>query len=119
MTDDHSESKNRRRSDRFERNAEISIRHEKSGPVLPGSLVDLSTGGCSLRLDQPETFTGADVIEVRLDANLQSFRMLGWVRHIGDQGRLLGVEFHRLGERESRIIATLIEDLQSASVSIH
>jgi c-di-GMP-binding flagellar brake protein YcgR len=119
MTDDRTNILDRRRNERFEPNTEVSIRHELSGPVLPGSLIDLSAGGCKLRLEEPEQFAGAEVIEVRLEANAQSFRMLGWIRHIGDQGRLLGVEFHRHGARESTILATLIEDLKSASVSIH
>jgi c-di-GMP-binding flagellar brake protein YcgR len=119
MIDDRTEFLERRRSERFERNTDISLRHEISGPALPGSLIDLSAGGCSVRLEEPEQFAGAEVIEVRLEASSQSFRMLGWIRHIGDRGRLLGVEFHRLGARETSILNTLIEDLKSASVSIH
>ena len=79
----------------------LMVRCGRSGPLLPGSLMDIRMGGCRLWMEEPLHVSASQVIEVRLDLNSVAFRVLGFVRHVSPADHCLGVQFHQLSEKDS------------------
>ena len=79
-------------------NGRASLRTVASGPSFEASLLDISLGGCRLAVAEPLFLEAAQMVEVKLDLNSCSLRALGTVRFTGDDGRTVGVAFHRLKE---------------------
>jgi hypothetical protein len=107
----------RRRFPRYENHGEITIRRVLSGPNLTGTLRDLSLQGCLIGLDQPVQLNPSDVIELKLRTNPLAFRVMGFVRHASQDGRIAGLEFHRVGEKDAIELASFIANLQGTSGS--
>jgi c-di-GMP-binding flagellar brake protein YcgR len=105
----------RRRHQRYGQSGSITIRRAISGPSLSGFLFDISVGGCLVWMSRSVFFNPADVIELRLQADTLSFRVMGYVRNTGEGGRQLGIEFHRLSPQDERNLEDFIARLQACA----
>ncbi len=115
MSDDRRPSLRRRRHNRYGQSGVVNVRLALSGPSLSGSLFDISVGGCLVWMDQEVQFSSTDVVEVRLQCETLGFRVLGLVRHTGDQSRILGIEFHRLNVTDTAALCDFIGRLEAAA----
>ncbi len=96
-----------------------SARAFLTAPSLPpekGVLRDLSLGGCLVQLGHPIDVLVGSEIEVNLQSNYLAFRAVGWVRHITECGKGVGVLFGPLNARGLRDLRNLLHDLESSPV---
>ena len=105
----------RRKYRRYGQSGVITVRLALSGPTLCGSLFDISIGGCLVWMESEVPFTSTDIVEVRLQCDSLSFRVLGSVRHQGDHARILGIEFHRLNPKITTDLSDFIDRLEAAA----
>jgi len=105
----------RRKAKRYGQGGAVTLRRAVSAPALNGSLFDLSSGGCLVWADRSTRFDPAELIEIKLQSDSLIFRVMGSVRHISEKGRLLGIEFQRLGAKDTRDLELFITQLQAAA----
>jgi len=77
-----------------------AVRCSKAEPAISGSLIDISISGCLLSMLEPLNVTSDQVIEVRLDLTHLAVRAMGFVRHVNEADNAVGIEFHRLSEKD-------------------
>ena len=95
----------------------VTVRCNRSGPFLPGSLIDISISGCLILMAEDLSITPSQVIELRFDLNSIAFRVLGFVRH-NRKPRQIGVEFHHLSERDKTDLEGFIDYFAPAGVDV-
>ena len=83
----------RRRFPRYPVQEELAVRCEVNGPALSGSLNDLSYEGCLITLLDPLTAGLNDALELNLQTDTLSYRMMGFIRHVSPDGRSAGLQF--------------------------
>jgi len=105
----------RRMARRYGKNGSITLRRVVSAPVITGSLFDLSLGGCLIWLDWEATFDPSEMIEVRLQTDDVTLRVMGSVRHTAEENRLIGVEFVHLPAQDARDLEQFIAKLETAA----
>ena len=103
----------RRRHKRFGRSGSVSMRRMVSGPTLTGDLFDVSVGGCLVWTDDEHPFALSELIEIGLNAQPLVMRVMGTVRYQCEQGRLLGIEFWRLSQKETWDLQQFMRVLQA------
>lgn len=86
----------------------ITVRCVKAGPLIAGTLVDISSSGCQIEFPEPLSIDQSEVIELRVDLSTIGFRVLGFIRRRSNGNRLIGVEFHRLSETDRADLETFI-----------
>ncbi len=91
----------RRKHPRYEHYAEITLRQAVTGPHLTGNLRDISFEGCLIQVDAPIKLRLSDVIELKVRSSPSAVRLMGFVRHTSEDGSIAGLEFFRIGERDS------------------
>ena len=96
---------------RFPYGIPIAIRKISSTPIVEAELLDLSIGGCMFRSDAAVRLNLADFIEVKLRSTCLALRLMAWVRHLDPANGICGVEFHRLGDRESKFLYQVVDEL--------
>ncbi len=96
---------------RFPYGIPIAIRKISSTPIVEAELVDLSIGGCMFRSGAAIRLNLADFIEVKLRSTCLALRLMAWVRHLDQRNGIYGVEFHRLGDRESKFLHQVVDEL--------
>jgi hypothetical protein len=70
------------------------------GPArVAGAILNLSCGGCLLRLDATAALEAGTVIDVGLQASHLGFRGLGQVKSLAEDGRVVGIEFALVGPK--------------------
>ncbi len=104
----------RRKHKRFGQSGAVTMRRIASGPHLTGALFEISTGGCLIWTDWLTPFEPAELIEVRLQVGPLGLRVMGDIRHVSEEGRLLGVEFHRLAEKQLLDLQHFILELEAS-----
>lgn len=77
-----------------------TVRCSKAGPTISGSLIDISISGCLVSMPEPLQVTSDQMIEVRLDLNHIAVRAMGFVRHTNRADNAVGIEFHKLSEKD-------------------
>jgi c-di-GMP-binding flagellar brake protein YcgR len=105
----------RRTSRRYGKNGTVAIRRVVTEPHITGSLFDLSVGGALIWLDDKLDITPPEYVEVKLQTDNASFRLMGTIRHISEANRLIGVEFLKLPVKESEELARFIAALEAAA----
>jgi len=105
----------RRTAKRYGKSGSVALRRVVSAPLLTGSLFDLSTGGCLIWLDCECAFEAAELIEVKLQTDDVTFRVMGSVRHSGEDDRLIGVEFLDLPVKEKQELDRFVARLQASA----
>ncbi len=78
-----------------------------------GTLLDLSLGGCLIRVPNPMEFYTDTDIEVNLQSNYLAMRAIASVRRYLEGGRVVGVSFEKLTPRGRKDLIALIADLES------
>jgi hypothetical protein len=101
--------KDRRRTPRFNCGGHVKIsRLPSNGVFLPGTIRDLSLGGCWI--DTPLSIACGARTEMVMHVNTVSFRVVGEVREI--RGRFgAGIEFVHLSAGGKEMLAELIVEL--------
>ena len=115
MSDERRPGLRRRKNKRYGIGGVVTVRFALSGPALCGSLFDISVGGCLVWMESEVLFTSTDIVEVSLQCDSLSFRVLGSVRHKGDDTRILGIQFHRLNPKDTADLSDFIDRLQAAA----
>jgi c-di-GMP-binding flagellar brake protein YcgR len=87
----------------------IAVRNKASEPFLPGVLLDISISGCLLSVPSNFTTSPGQVIYMRLDLQSLVFSVLGFVRHADKGGSVLGVEFHRMSEKDKTELSNFVD----------
>jgi len=112
---DHAEE--RRRSPRFVCGGHAKITCLPSdGIILPGTIRDLSLGGC--RVDTALPICCGERAEIVLRVNTASFRVLGEVKAIRDRSGA-GIEFVRLSARGKEMLGELLQELARSQAVIN
>ena len=83
----------RRRFPRYPVHEEIAVRCAVNAPALSGSLDDLSYEGCLITLLDPVTAGLNDALELNLQTDTLSYRMMGFIRHLSPDRRAAGLQF--------------------------
>ncbi len=96
---------------RFPHDLPIAIRKVSSTRVVGAELIDLSIGGCLFRTAEAASLNLADFVEVKLRSTCVALRLVAWVRHLDHRNGLYGVEFHRLGEKETSYLYQTVDEL--------
>jgi c-di-GMP-binding flagellar brake protein YcgR len=78
-----------------------------------GTIVDLSMGGCLIRLAARAEFASHATVEVSLQSNYLAFRTMGSIRRYAEEGTLLGIAFQTIGARGRNDLRALILDLEA------
>jgi hypothetical protein len=107
----------RRRHPRFGKRGTATLRRAVSEPACTGSLFDLSLGGCLIWLDAPLPFNPADLLEIKLETESLSLRLMGSMRYTEEDGRLLGMEFQPLLTRECADLEAFLVTLEAAAAN--
>lgn len=105
----------RRKTKRYGKSGAVTLRRAISAPLITGSLFDLSMGGCLIWVDQCCQIDASELIEVKLQSEKLTFRVMGSVRHTSEAGRLLGIQFHRLGVKDALELEQIILQIQAAA----
>jgi hypothetical protein len=77
------------------------------------TVVDLSRKGCLLRLRGPAGFEVGDIVELSVQSNDLTFRARASIRHVREQGSLVGLRLEGLTSRGSAYLATLVAELEA------
>lgn len=108
----------RMRSKRDNRRAQARLRCRGVAEVvllrlerkLPGTLLDLSVGGCCIQTDQPIPSIERPSVEVQLTVNGITLRVAGIVRNVR-KDRYAGIEFINVTPRKADQILELVKEL--------
>jgi hypothetical protein len=77
------------------------------------SVIDLSPGGCLLRLAAKGDFQVDDLIDLSVQSSDISFRARGSVRQVREDGALMGIHLESLTARGKALLAELIKELEA------
>lgn len=77
---------------------------------LPGTLLDLSVGGCCIQTDSPIPPIERPSVEVQLTVNGITLRVAGIVRNVRND-RIAGIEFMDVTPRKADQIIELVKEL--------
>ncbi len=99
MTMGRAEGSERRKHRRYHHPAKAMVSWGVKGRCVSGSVVDLSTGGCLVRLEAENDLQVGDTIEINLESSYLSFQAFGLVRRTEQKGSLLGISFQRASKR--------------------
>ena len=100
----------RRKTTRFECKGVAEIRVLPLCSRRPGTLLDLSAGGCSIETRDPFPAVENPCVEVTLTLSGFNLRVAGVVRHLYEKNRA-GVEFTGVTERKAAQIVELVAEL--------
>lgn len=108
----------RRRSKRDDRRTQPRLRCGgvaevvllRLGRKLPGTLLDLSVGGCCIQTDAPIPSIERPSVEVQLTVNGITLRVAGIVRNMRNDRRA-GIEFIDVTPRKADQIIELVKEL--------
>ena len=104
----------RRIHERHELTGHIVVGRPTKGTTLAGTIINLSIGGCLMRLRAPSDLKAGAVIEIGLHAGSLTFCTLGAIkRHETDQS-VIGIEFLNLGLEGRRNLRALIANFKAS-----
>ena len=104
----------RRKHKRYRCGGNVQVRSLNYGKLSLGKIVDISSGGCLLRLDGRSNFTTNDMVEVIFRSSYLAFRIVGAIRRCEEEGTLIGLQFRDVSERGRRDLQGLMKDMQEA-----
>ncbi len=88
--------------------------------ALPcGTIVDLSTGGCLIRMPVPVDLDPGTEIELNLQSNYLAVRTRASIRNRSDDGMLIGIAFENLPKRARSDILEQLADLEASGPAQH
>jgi c-di-GMP-binding flagellar brake protein YcgR len=102
----------RRRHKRFSyKGGTVTLHCSAKGPVMSGSLLDVSSSGCLLLMEMTASLTPEQIVGVELAFDLLKFSSLGTVRHIKEKN-VVGIEFLRLRDEDRFDLSNFIRYLE-------
>ena len=105
-------ARERRATRRYAHTAQVTVRALEQSRPIKAALLNLSLGGCLIRLSQSAEWTVDAGLEVVLKSPWLSCRAIGTLRKTTEGGILLGIAFRDLGSRGGADLAQLIAELE-------
>ena len=105
--------RDRRKDRRYNSGGRVRIWQTDSGLYLSGSIVDLSMGGCLLRVQAPGNLALDSVVEVSFQSSYLAFRTMGSVRRVDAKSKLIGISYLNLSLRGRLDLGELFVDLDA------
>jgi hypothetical protein len=105
--------RDRRKDRRYNSGGRVRIWQTESGLYLSGAIVDLSMGGCLIRVQAPGSFALENVVEVSFQSSYLAFRSMGSVRRVDAKSKLIGISFLNLSLRGRLDLGELFVDLDA------
>jgi hypothetical protein len=99
----------------FTGRASVSCRGLRALPS--GAIVDLSTGGCLIRMAEPLDLDPGTEIELNLQSSYLTVRTRASIRNTSPDGTLIGIAFEGLSQRARADILTQLADLEATTPS--
>lgn len=100
----------KRRHSRLGCTGPAAVQLAANEPLIAGTIVDLSSGGCRMVLRHPQHLPTDTLVELTFNIHHLSFRVRGQVRAIRSDGTI-GFQFPALSERVRRELDDLMEEL--------
>jgi hypothetical protein len=123
MTMERKEGFERRKYKRYHHPAKAMICWGLEGRCVSGSIVDLSTGGCLVRLEVENDLKVGETVEIQLESSYLAFQAFGLIRRTEQHGCLLGISFQRVSKRglvdrkmQNEGVAEAVEDRRKERV---
>ena len=104
----------RRVHERHEISGHIVVGRPTKGTTLAGTILNLSIGGCLMRLRKPADLKPDAVIEIGLHAGSLTFCTLGAVKRYDNDASMIGIEFLNLGLEGRRSLRALIANFKAS-----
>jgi c-di-GMP-binding flagellar brake protein YcgR len=108
-----SSSQGRRQEVRQQYKANASISRAGTASQYQAAVIDLSSGGCLIRLLKKGDFEVDDLVDLSVQSSDISFRARGDVRQVREDGTVLGIRLQSLTARGKALIRELIQELES------
>jgi hypothetical protein len=106
--------KERRVYERHELSGHIVVGRPTKGTTLAGTILNLSIGGCLMKLRAPSDLKADAVIEIGLHAGNLTFCTLGAVKRYDTDVAMIGIEFLNLGLEGRRNLRLLIANFKAS-----
>jgi len=107
----------RRQQKRFSyKGGTVALYYNAKGPTLSGSLLDVSTRGCLLLMEEPAALNPTQIVGVELAFECLKFCSLGTVRHLKEKNKMVGIEFFRLKDQDRFDLSNFIRYLEVTAV---
>ncbi len=103
----------KRATKRYAHTAQVTVRALEQTRPIAASLLNLSLGGCLIRLSQSVEWTVDSGLEVILKSPWLSCRAVGTLRKSSDDGILMGIAFRSLSASGRADLVQLIADLEA------
>ena len=104
----------RRVHERHELSGHIVVGRPTKGVTLAGTIINLSIGGCLMRLRAPSDLKPDAVIEIGLHAGSLTFCTLGAIKRHETDLSMIGIEFLNLGLEGRRNLRALIANFRAS-----
>jgi hypothetical protein len=110
---DESIAVEQRCTERFRYGAAATLRKLDAEGTIPGVVVDVSAGGCLLKLDSPANIPVGTPVDIGVTSKAISFRALGTVRHVCPDEHLVGICFGSMNRRGQADLEDLLAELEA------
>jgi hypothetical protein len=105
----------RRQHPRYEYSGRVILGPVDSHFHQSGTIVDLSAGGCLIRLQRPASFALRSILEMNFQAGYHSFRATGTTTRHEEDDHLIAVKFQKIDVRGRIDLFTLLTHLEGSS----
>ena len=113
MSDEMLRGKDRRKERRYKYGGQVRVWQSETGGFSPGSIVDLSMGGCLIQMQSQSEFEKQSLVEVSFKSDYLAFRTMGSVRRCDKNSNLVGISYVNLGMRGRLDLGELFQDLEA------
>jgi len=105
----------RREHPRYTCTGRVTLGQVDSHSHQSGAIVDLSVGGCLVRLQNPASFETHSTLELNFQSGYHSFRATGITSRHEEAGHLIAILFQKLNIRARIDLLDLLTHLESSS----
>jgi hypothetical protein len=106
-----------RRYKRYGQPGEAQIFHLGSTSAYSGHVLDLSEGGCRVKLGYASFLKTGMVVEVSMHFPCAAFRAVATVTHVSEDRSTIGIGFANIGRRARSDLLDLLAELEAAETT--
>jgi c-di-GMP-binding flagellar brake protein YcgR len=108
----------RRTTKRYDLRGDVRIVPQGTDIVHCGHILDLSAGGCLIRLlDPSHHLRRGMLVEVGIQLNFVAFRAVATIRHVAEDRSDVGICFASIGRRARSDLLDLMVELEAAEAA--
>jgi hypothetical protein len=107
----------RRTSKRYGQSGEVRIVRQGTDIARSGQILDLSLGGCLVRVGDPSPFKKGMAVEVSIHLALVTFRAIATVRRVSEDPPDIGICFADIGRRARSELLDLMVELEAVEAA--